>query len=214
MVVVRPGTIGPAPVRAETEWKAADDRFFASRCKAGSGSPARPVAWGGQGGGKKLATGVAGRRARRSRSSVRPNPFEDAVGVADREIRGTRHWWRSASALARQRRWISARVNLTPDLRRQGLHILHGQTWRLPIFTFFAAPWLAGRRRSPMAQRARSHQRRSKSPLVIRPKMSMPRTEITGSWSCRRCCARMSPCLRSPERGFISGRATKRRSSR
>ncbi|WLS06756.1 hypothetical protein Q9314_05060 [Shinella sumterensis] len=52
MVVVRPGTIGPAPVRAETTWQAAGDSFFASRCKA-------------DGGGKKLATDVAGRRASR-----------------------------------------------------------------------------------------------------------------------------------------------------
>jgi hypothetical protein len=40
------------------------------------------------GGGKKLAVDVARRRSRRSRSSVRPNPFEDAVGVAYREIVG------------------------------------------------------------------------------------------------------------------------------
>lgn len=59
MVVVRPGAIGPAPLGAGTTWKAAGDGFFASRCKA-------------EGGGKKLAADVAGRRARRSRSSVRP----------------------------------------------------------------------------------------------------------------------------------------------
>ncbi|KUM24442.1 hypothetical protein AU467_30055 [Mesorhizobium loti] len=60
--------------RAGTQWKAGGGGFFASRCKAA-------------GGGKKLATDVAGRRSRRSRSSVRPNPFEDAVGVASRTIR-------------------------------------------------------------------------------------------------------------------------------
>ena len=64
-------------------------RLFCFAMQSRIGVPVRPVAWGGQGGGKKLATDVAGRRARRSRSSVRPNPFEDAVGVADREIRGT-----------------------------------------------------------------------------------------------------------------------------
>jgi hypothetical protein len=76
MVVVRPGTIGPAPLGAGTKWKAADDGFFASRCKA-------------EGGGKKLAADVAGRRARRSRSSVRPcqsrtlmeRPFQEIVGI-------------------------------------------------------------------------------------------------------------------------------------
>jgi hypothetical protein len=74
MEVVRPGTIGPHPEGAGTQWKMAADGFFASRCKAA-------------GGGKKLAVAVAGRRSRRSRSSVRPNPLEDAVGVADKEIR-------------------------------------------------------------------------------------------------------------------------------
>jgi hypothetical protein len=74
----------PRTRRAEMQWTAAGDGFFVSRCKAA-------------GGGKKLATGVAGKRARRSRFSVRPNPFEDAVGVADREIRGTWHWRQSAS---------------------------------------------------------------------------------------------------------------------
>src|SRR3546814_20447096 len=58
MAVVGPGTIGPAPLGAGTSWKASGDFFFASRCKA-------------EGGGKKLAADVAGRRARRSRSSVR-----------------------------------------------------------------------------------------------------------------------------------------------
>jgi len=52
MAVVRPGTVGPAPLGAGTKWKAAGDGFFVSRCKA-------------EGGGKKLVTGVAGRRARR-----------------------------------------------------------------------------------------------------------------------------------------------------
>ncbi|HBO1272369.1 TPA: hypothetical protein L4F61_004558 [Pseudomonas aeruginosa] len=33
MVVVRPGTIGPAPVRAGTKWKAAGDGFFARDAK-------------------------------------------------------------------------------------------------------------------------------------------------------------------------------------
>ena len=47
MRVVRPGAIGPAPFRAGTEWKTAGDGFFGSRCKA-------------EGGGKKLATDVAG----------------------------------------------------------------------------------------------------------------------------------------------------------
>ena len=36
MVVVRPGTIGPAPLGAGTKWKAAGGGFFASRCKARS----------------------------------------------------------------------------------------------------------------------------------------------------------------------------------
>ncbi len=115
MVVVRPGTIGPAPGRAGTQWKAAGDGFFVSRCKA-------------EGGGKKLAAGVAGRRARRSRSSVRPNPFEDAVGVADREIRGTRHWWRSTSAPDMKRWRTSGRANLTPDRQWQGAAIVCGDT--------------------------------------------------------------------------------------
>lgn len=68
--------IGPAPLGAGTAWKAAGDGFFASRCKA-------------EGGGKKLAMDVAGRRARRSRSSVRPcqsrtrmeRPFQEIVGI-------------------------------------------------------------------------------------------------------------------------------------
>ncbi|WP_156412324.1 hypothetical protein [Bosea sp. Root483D1] len=41
-----------------------------------------------KGGGKKLAVDVAGRRSRRSRSSVRPNPFEYAVEAAYKEIIG------------------------------------------------------------------------------------------------------------------------------
>src|SRR3546814_18807943 len=57
MAVVGPGTIGPAPLGAGTSWKASGDFFFASRCKA-------------EGGGKKLAADVAGRRARRDRKSV------------------------------------------------------------------------------------------------------------------------------------------------
>src|SRR3546814_305613 len=76
MAVVGPGTIGPAPLGAGTSWKASGDFFFASRCKA-------------EGGGKKLAADVAGRRARRSRSSVRPcqsrtrmeRPFQEIVGI-------------------------------------------------------------------------------------------------------------------------------------
>src|SRR3546814_5202906 len=62
--------------RSGTSWKASGDFFFASRCKA-------------EGGGKKLAADVAGRRARRSRSSVRPcqsrtrmeRPFQEIVGI-------------------------------------------------------------------------------------------------------------------------------------
>ncbi|WP_298497948.1 hypothetical protein [uncultured Maritimibacter sp.] len=68
MAVVRPGTVGPAPLGAGTSWKAAGDSFFVSRCNA-------------EGGGKKLAADVAGRRARRSRSSVRPCQIEDADGA-------------------------------------------------------------------------------------------------------------------------------------
>ena len=70
MAVVRPRTIGPAPVRAETKWQAAGDSFFASRCKA-------------EGGGKKLATDVAGIRSRRRASSPvfgQTKPIEDALG--------------------------------------------------------------------------------------------------------------------------------------
>src|SRR6266852_7503072 len=41
-------------------------------------------------GGKKLAAAVAGRRSRRSRSSVRPNPFEVAGGRRRWKLSGTR----------------------------------------------------------------------------------------------------------------------------
>ncbi|HCL66096.1 MAG TPA: hypothetical protein DIC56_14935 [Rhizobium sp.] len=65
MGVVRPGTLGPHPLgvpvalarwgglRAGTKWKAADDGFFASRCKA-------------EGGGKSL------RRTLRETSEAKP----------------------------------------------------------------------------------------------------------------------------------------------
>lgn len=53
----------PAPFRAGTQWKAAGEGFFASRCKAARD----PVGVGG--GGKKPATDVAGNRSR-ARASV------------------------------------------------------------------------------------------------------------------------------------------------
>jgi len=70
MVVDGPGTIGPHPFGAGTTWRAAGDSFFGSRCKA-------------EGGGKKLATDVAGLRSRRRPSSPvfgQTKPIEDARG--------------------------------------------------------------------------------------------------------------------------------------
>jgi len=44
MMVDGPGTIGPHPFGAETQWKAAGDGFFVSRCKAGPW-PAAEKSW-------------------------------------------------------------------------------------------------------------------------------------------------------------------------
>ena len=174
------------------QWTADGDGFFVSRCKAA-------------GGGKKLATDVAGRRARRSRSSVRPNSFEDAVGVAVREIRGTRQWRRSASTPD-----IKTVVNLrshqsSPDLRRQGPTIVHGHTGAPPD------PHL---RRSTDVGMPETITRRSNVTVLVNGRsripraqpgreVSMPRTERPLSRSCRWHCGQSLPCPRAPERGFI-----------
>lgn len=63
MGVLRPGTLGPAPVRAGTKWKAAGGSFFASRCKA-------------KGGGKKLATDVEGDG--RGEAGLRSDPCQSS----------------------------------------------------------------------------------------------------------------------------------------
>src|SRR6266851_10094384 len=52
-------------------------------------------------GGKKLAAAVAGRRSRRSRSSVRPNPFEVAGGRRRWKLSGIRQL---TTAFHKQRR--------------------------------------------------------------------------------------------------------------
>jgi hypothetical protein len=79
MRVVRPEAIGPAPVRAGTKWKAAGDGFFASRCKA-------------EGGGKKLATDVAGDD--RGEAGLRSDPCHSRTRMERpfQEIEGIRQW--------------------------------------------------------------------------------------------------------------------------
>src|SRR6266849_3811035 len=75
MVVVRPGTIGPHPKGTASAPDGRRRLFFLLRdAKRGTR------------GGKKLAAAVAGRRSRRSRSSVRPNPFEAERWTAQMEI--------------------------------------------------------------------------------------------------------------------------------
>ncbi len=119
MAVVRPRTIGPAPVRAETKWQAAGDSFFASRCKA-------------EGGGKKLATDVAGRRTRRRlrrRSSVRPMPFEDADGAPKQEPREYGHGDSPAPRRDRRRRCMDYVGAVFPPAIK-ALHLVTSESLR------------------------------------------------------------------------------------
>ncbi|PQA75304.1 hypothetical protein C3731_01640 [Brucella oryzae] len=102
MGVVRPRTIGPHPLgvhvalarwgglRAGTKWKAAGDGFFASRCKA-------------EGGGKKLATDVAGDE--RGEAGPRSDPCQSRSRMERpfQEVGGIRQWRPSLRLDARER---------------------------------------------------------------------------------------------------------------
>jgi len=177
----------PSTRRAGTQWKAADDRFFVSRCKAA-------------GGGKKRATAVAGRRARRSRSSVRPSPFEDAVAWLTGKSEGTRQWRWSASAP-----YLRSVANLQSHQPYPWLSIarpVHPR-WADTVSRFSPSSQhqhLQAGDDHPVEQRDRSHQPAIQiCARTPRPKMSISRTEITTHGPhCH--CDRVSPCARSPER--------------
>jgi len=109
MGVVRPGTLGPAPLGAGTKCKAAGDGFFASRCKA-------------EGGGKKLATDVAGDE--RGEADLRSDPCQSSslMERPSREIGGIRQWRPSLRLDARERKRRGFRwpIHRRPDLYRHG----------------------------------------------------------------------------------------------
>src|SRR5713226_9475375 len=81
-------------------------------------------------GGKKLAAAVAVRRSRRSRSSVRPNPFEVAGGRRRWKLSGIRQL---TTAFRKRRRRYRVGHN-RPDPQWQG--------FRTPFFV--ARPWALG----------------------------------------------------------------------
>src|SRR6266851_6251549 len=78
-------------------------------------------------GGKKLAAAVAGRRSRRSRSSVRPNPFEAERWTAQVELSGIRQV--TAAFRKRRRRYRVGHNRPAPQW----------QGFRTPFFV--ATPW-------------------------------------------------------------------------
>ena len=151
---------------------------------------------------KKAGDGRCGKTSEAQPVSVRPNPFEDAVGVADRETRRTRHWWPSISApgtktVAKLRsrqaypRPPTARPVHRPcvDTGASRFHLLRSAdigrpetTTRWSNETFLAN----GRSKISGALPARG--------------VSMP-----PSWSCRRHCEQASP-LASPARAGLHHR--------
>lgn len=172
------------------QWTADGDGFFASRCKAA-------------GGGKKRATDVAGRRARRSRSSVRPNPFEDAVGVAGKEIgRNTALAPVGLRAKHEKRRRTSGRGNLTPDVDGKAIPSSTGGYGRFAIFAVFAPPTLAGRRRSPPGVVQPSLSSRTiRGSTLSTPLTRLTRTTPT-SWFRRGRSTAKRPVSHSSKRGI------------
>ncbi|MDQ0393512.1 hypothetical protein J3R73_003304 [Labrys monachus] len=157
-------------------------------------------------GGKKLATDVAGRRARRSRSSVRPNPFEDAVGVAYTEI--GRNTALVAMACAPGTKRAPRSRQSIPNRRRQGRPRLHKRTRMLPDLRLL--------RCAGVGQAGEDHLQGPKRPVspaddpnfhAFEPDESVAaEKEITDARS-RRWCHEPTPTgCRSPGRGCSGGR--------